>query len=77
MANNTVSQRRGSVRGPPPTVYIPFGDYVPDAEEAEALKPAIEFFGNLLKWAAIYILLAFLFIAIAVCFNPDGDFSDI
>ena len=67
---NTIGNKRGSVRGPPPSVYIPFGGYGPDP--AEVVRPALNFFGNLIKIAIGFIILMFLLVAFAAIFREDA-----
>lgn len=59
MARNTIGSRRGSVRGAPPGVYVPFGTYDPFDHN---IRASIKFFADWLKIAVI------LFLVIAGCF---------
>jgi len=43
MRRNTIGWQRGSVRGPPPQVYIPFGEYHNTDTESDEWKDAIRF----------------------------------
>lgn len=59
MGNNTINFRRGSVRGPPPGMYAPFGTYGADTD---GIQSSVNFFFKLLKIAVAYVLICFLLI---------------
>lgn len=67
MARNSIGSKRGSVRGAPPSVYVPFGTYDPDTQK---IREAIKFFGDWLKIAVAFILLIF-FLVVLVAFTGN------
>ena len=68
MARNSIGAKRGSVRGAPPQVYVPFGLYNPDERQ---LRETIRFFGDWLQIAVIFVLVLFA-LALYVIFR-EGD----
>jgi len=72
MGRHTIGDRRGSVRGAPPDVYVGFGDFGNDEQMAEAFLPVIKFFGFLLKGAVLFLLLMFLLVAWYAFGEPDA-----
>jgi hypothetical protein len=68
MARNTIGSRRGSVRGAPPQVYVPFGLYNPDEHQ---LRQTIRFFGDWLKIAAFFVLVIFVLAILATFAEPE------
>lgn len=67
---NTIGNKRGSVRGPPPSVYAPFGVYGPDTPEV--VLPALNFFWSLIKIAIGFVILMFVLVAFAAIFREDA-----
>jgi hypothetical protein len=67
MARNSIGFKRGSVRGAPPQVYVPFGAYGPTDE---SIRGAIRFFGTWLQAAIIFVVII-LALAILVTFTDD------
>lgn len=61
MSNHTIGNRRGSVRGAPPDVYMGFasGDV-----DSESMDESIEIFGNLFTMAVGWTVLFFI---VAIC----------
>jgi len=57
MARHTIGDKRGSVRGAPPDVYIPFGSFSSSERSAEeAMRPVIRFFGMIFQWMIFYLV---------------------
>lgn len=69
MANNSIGSRRGSVRGAPPQVYVPFGTYGADDEH---IRAAVKFFADWLRIAAFFVLIMFA-IAVYVILFRDSE----
>lgn len=69
MGYHTIGDRRGSVRGAPPDLYIPFGSF---GNEEEATKPAIQFFGFLLKGAGFFLLVMLALVVWVAFTDPDA-----
>ena len=67
MARNTIGMRRGSVRGAPPGLYVPFGTYHPDEKQ---LRETIKFFSNWFQIAIIFVVVIFA-LALFVTFTED------
>jgi len=62
MPRRTVATRRGSVRGAPPDVYVPFGTYAMDGLE-ERIRDVVRFFGFFFKGLFVVVM---IFCAIAL-----------
>lgn len=72
MANHTIGNKRGSVRGAPPSVYAPFTSFhASDEDEDEAFKPVIAFFGGLVKGIVGYVILIVLLVVWYALGEPD------
>jgi hypothetical protein len=67
MARNAIGAKRGSVRGAPPSVYVPFGTYHPDEHQ---LRQTIRFFGDWLRIAVWFVVVIF-FLALCVTFTES------
>lgn len=72
MGRHTIGDRRGSVRGAPPDVYVAFGDYGDEDTIAEAFRPVIRFFGFLFKGAALFLVVLFLLVLWYALGEPDA-----
>ena len=60
----TISQRRGSVRGAPPDVYVGFGSFHKNEEEEDkSMEPVAQLFGNMIAAAVAYLVIFFLVVA--------------
>jgi len=71
MGRHTIGDRRGSVRGAPPDVYMGFASA--DDGDSEAMDEAITLFGRFVLYAVGSIVLA----TIAVIFSAVGCIPDI
>lgn len=63
MARNTIGTKRGSVRGAPPQVYIPFGSYGGRDERApwaDAFRLGKHVLLIAVGWLLLYLILAIL-----------------
>jgi hypothetical protein len=60
MGRHTIGDKRGSVRGAPPDVYIPFGTFQDDEDDLnEAFRPVIKFFGQLALSGLLFVFVIF------------------
>jgi len=61
MGNHTIGNRRGSVRGAPPDVYVGFASIDDDGESmGEAVALFVKFFLIAGMWIFLYFILAVL-----------------
>lgn len=68
----TISNKRGSVRGAPPQVYVPFSSFTSEADEGDVFRPVIFFFGGLIKAAIAYVItIFFIFLFWLFFLNSD------
>jgi hypothetical protein len=71
LANHTIGNKRGSVRGAPPDVYIPFSDFSSGNEDP--FSEAAEIFKSFLLMAIASILVVFFTLILwAIGILPDG-----
>jgi len=71
MARHTIGNKRGSVRGAPPDVYIPFGSFT-DGDEREPWEDAFNLGKMVLKMAAAWVVIWSLIVILwAVGILPD------
>lgn len=74
MSRRTVAAKRGSVRGAPPDVYVPFGTYGMDGLE-ERIRDVVRFFGFFFKGLFLVVI---IFCAIAlVTILSEPPYEDI
>jgi len=67
MSSNTVGSRRGSVRGAPPSVYVPFAQYGKEDDLIDAMRPIIRFFrqiGQCLVFLVVIIFLCYVYVLV-------------
>jgi hypothetical protein len=67
MARHTIGNRRGSVRGAPPGVYIGFGTYA-DEDDREPWADAFRVFKVWTLMALVWVVI-FSLLAVAVAFG--------
>jgi hypothetical protein len=67
MARHTIGNKRGSVRGAPPDVYVPFGSFT-DEDDAEPWIEALSLCKRMAFIAIGWVILVFFF-WIAVAFG--------
>lgn len=72
MARHTIGDRRGSVRGAPPDVYVPFGSFGDDEQMAEAFRPVLRFFGFLFKGLGLFLIVMFCLVFWYALNEPDA-----
>jgi len=71
MSRHTIGNKRGSVRGAPPDVYMGFASFHgSEEEENDAIKPAIEFFSLIVKGAVIYLVCVFCYVILYAFRQP-------
>lgn len=68
MARNTIGMRRGSVRGAPPQVYIPFGSYDPAEHQ---IRAAVKFFSDWFKIAVLFVLVMFALVVFVTFYEGE------
>lgn len=65
MGNHTIGNKRGSVRGAPPEVYLGFtAVHGSEEEEADAMRPVIHHFACCGRAALYYLLGVFIWVII-------------
>jgi len=69
MGRHTVGNKRGSVRGAPPDVYLPFCSL--DGDDDDSLRPAIQLFGHFFKGAALFLVIIFALVLWLAFTEPE------
>jgi hypothetical protein len=72
MGRHTIGDKRGSVRGAPPDVYLGFTSFEKKSEEAEVFGPVLDFFGCLCKGALLYLAIILFAIVWYAFGEPDA-----
>ena len=70
MARHTIGTKRGSVRGAPPSVYIPFGSFGDDDDDAP-WEEALDFCKGLLG-ISVFFLFALFVCVLWYAFTSEG-----
>jgi hypothetical protein len=71
MARHTIGYKRGSVRGAPPQVYIPFGTFEQNEDDPEPWESVFDYVKGLLLAALGFVILGFLWVLYHAFFCKD------